>query len=87
MAMTDPIADMLTRIRNANSVFHDKVDIPASKIKSAIADVLKQEGFFFIGLVFYLTFHLLPKITNKPLSPSFLNTVRQKVISAIPTYL
>lgn len=45
MAMTDPIADMLTRIRNANSVFHDKVDIPASKIKSAIADVLKQEGF------------------------------------------
>ncbi len=87
MAMTDPIADMLTRIRNANSVFHDKVDIPASKIKSAIADVLKQEGFFFIGLVFYLTFHLLPKITNKALSPSFLNTVRQKVISAIPTYL
>jgi small subunit ribosomal protein S8 len=45
MAMTDPIADMLSRIRNANSVFHDKVDIPASKIKSAIAEVLKQEGF------------------------------------------
>lgn len=45
MAMTDPIADMLTRIRNANSVFHDKVDIPGSKIKTAIAEVLKQEGF------------------------------------------
>lgn len=45
MAMTDPIADMLTRIRNANSVFHDKVEIPASKIKIAIADVLKSEGF------------------------------------------
>lgn len=45
MAMTDPIADMLTRIRNANSVFHEKVEIPASKIKIAIADVLKQEGF------------------------------------------
>jgi small subunit ribosomal protein S8 len=45
MAMTDPIADMLTRIRNANSVFHDKVIIPASKIKSAIAAVLKDEGF------------------------------------------
>ena len=45
MAMTDPIADMLTRIRNANSVFHDKVEIPASKIKIAIADVLKNEGF------------------------------------------
>jgi len=45
MAMTDPIADMLTRIRNANSVFHDKVEIPGSKIKSAIAQVLKDEGF------------------------------------------
>jgi len=45
MAMTDPIADMLTRIRNANSVYHDKVEIPGSKIKIAIADVLKQEGF------------------------------------------
>ena len=45
MAMTDPIADMLTRIRNANSVFHEKVEIPASKIKIAIAEVLKQEGF------------------------------------------
>jgi small subunit ribosomal protein S8 len=45
MAMTDPIADMLTRIRNANSVYHDKVDIPASKIKVAIADVLKREGY------------------------------------------
>ena len=45
MAMTDPIADMLTRIRNANSVYHEKVEIPGSKIKIAIADVLKQEGF------------------------------------------
>lgn len=45
MAMSDPIADMLTRIRNANSVFHDKVEIPASKIKIAIAKVLKDEGF------------------------------------------
>ena len=45
MVMTDPIADMLTRLRNANSVFHDKVEIPASKIKNSIADVLKEEGF------------------------------------------
>ena len=45
MAMTDPIADMLTRIRNANSVYHDKVEIPGSRIKTAIAQVLKQEGF------------------------------------------
>lgn len=45
MVMTDPIADMLTRIRNANSVFHDKVDIPASKIKEAVVRILKEEGF------------------------------------------
>jgi small subunit ribosomal protein S8 len=43
--MTDPIADMLTRIRNANTVHHDSVEIPSSKIKLAMADVLKQEGF------------------------------------------
>jgi small subunit ribosomal protein S8 len=45
MVMTDPIADMLTRIRNANSVHHDKVEIPGSKIKTAIIDILKNEGF------------------------------------------
>lgn len=45
MVMTDPIADMLTRIRNANSVYHDKVEIPGSKIKEAIALILKNEGF------------------------------------------
>lgn len=45
MVMTDPIADMLTRIRNANSVYHDKVEIPGSKIKEAIALILKAEGF------------------------------------------
>ena len=45
MVMTDPIADMLTRLRNANSVLHDKVEIPGSKIKKAIAAVLKEEGF------------------------------------------
>ena len=45
MVMTDPIADMLTRIRNANSVYHDKVEIPASKIKKSIVEILKLEGF------------------------------------------
>ncbi|QQE78519.1 30S ribosomal protein S8 [Alicyclobacillus sp. SO9] len=45
MVMTDPIADMLTRIRNANSVGHDKVEVPGSNIKKAIADILKKEGF------------------------------------------
>ena len=42
MAMTDPIADMLTRIRNANSVYHESVAIPGSKVKTAIAEVLKK---------------------------------------------
>lgn len=45
MGMTDPIADMLTRIRNANTAHHDQVDIPASKIKEKIAQILKEEGY------------------------------------------
>jgi small subunit ribosomal protein S8 len=43
--MTDPIADMLTRIRNALTVRHEKVEIPASKVKAAIADILVKEGY------------------------------------------
>lgn len=43
--MTDPIADMLTRIRNANTSKHDTVDIPASKMKISIAEILLKEGF------------------------------------------
>jgi small subunit ribosomal protein S8 len=43
--MTDPIADMLTRIRNANTAFHDDVAMPSSKIKAAIAEILRDEGF------------------------------------------
>ena len=45
MTMSDPIADMLTRIRNANTAKHDTVDIPASKMKVAIADILYNEGY------------------------------------------
>ena len=45
MAMNDPIADMLTRIRNANTAKHDTVDIPSSKMKIAIADILVNEGY------------------------------------------
>ena len=45
MTMSDPIADMLTRIRNANTAKHDTVDVPASKMKVAIADILVNEGF------------------------------------------
>ena len=43
--MTDPIADMLTRIRNANMVGHERVELPASKIKTGIARILHEEGF------------------------------------------
>ena len=45
MTMSDPIADMLTRIRNANTAKHDTVDIPSSRMKLAIADILVDEGY------------------------------------------
>jgi small subunit ribosomal protein S8 len=45
MTMTDPVADMLTRIRNANTVGHATVDIPASKMKKSIAEILLKEGY------------------------------------------
>jgi|TARA_B110000438_G_scaffold281518_1_gene307764 small subunit ribosomal protein S8 len=45
MTMTDPVADMLTRIRNANTAMHDGVNMPSSKQKEALADVLKSEGY------------------------------------------
>lgn len=45
MVMTDPIADLLTRIHNANMVRHEKIEVPASNIKKQIAEILKREGF------------------------------------------
>src|SRR6516225_921129 len=45
MTMTDPVADMLTRLRNANSAHHDSVSLPNSKLKTHIAEILKQEGY------------------------------------------
>jgi small subunit ribosomal protein S8 len=45
MTMTDPIADMLTRLRNANSAYHDTVSMPYSKLKSHIAEILQAEGY------------------------------------------
>ena len=45
MTMTDPVADMLTRLRNANSAYHDTVSMPYSKLKSRIAEILKAEGY------------------------------------------
>ena len=46
MSMSDPIADFLTRIRNANMAHHESVEAPASKMKKDIAEILKQEGFY-----------------------------------------
>ncbi|MEZ3159134.1 30S ribosomal protein S8 [Microbacterium sp. BWT-B31] len=45
MTMTDPVADLLTRLRNANSAHHDSVSLPSSKLKTHIADILKREGY------------------------------------------
>ena len=45
MTMTDPVADMLTRLRNANSAHHDDVSLPSSKLKQRIAEILKREGY------------------------------------------
>jgi small subunit ribosomal protein S8 len=45
MTMTDPIADMLTRVRNANQAYHDTVSMPYSKLKSGVAEILQQEGY------------------------------------------
>jgi small subunit ribosomal protein S8 len=45
MTMTDPIADMLTRLRNANQAFHDEVSMPYSKMKAGLAEILQQEGY------------------------------------------
>ena len=45
MTMTDPIADMLTRLRNANQAYHDSVTMPYSKLKQGLAEILKQEGY------------------------------------------
>ena len=45
MTMTDPIADMLTRLRNANQAYHDSVAMPYSKLKEGVAEILKQEGY------------------------------------------
>ena len=45
MTMTDPVADMLTRIRNANVAFKEEISMPSSKLKASIADILKREGY------------------------------------------
>ena len=59
--MTDPIADMLTRIRNANMVSHETVSIPASKLKIELAKLLKSEGFIADYEVKEVVFNVLDK--------------------------
>ena len=58
MTMTEPVADMLTRIRNATIAMHDEVVMPSSKLKKALADVLKAEG--------YIVDYSLTEATNRP---------------------
>lgn len=58
MSMTDPVADMLTRVRNAYRASHKKVDIPSSRIKVEIAKILQQEG--------YILSYDVQKVTEKP---------------------
>ncbi|MDH3753584.1 MAG: 30S ribosomal protein S8 [Acidimicrobiia bacterium] len=79
MTMTDPIADMLTRIRNANTAMHDEVIMPSSKLKESLAGVLKREG--------YISSYVIAENPDRPgkllhidmkYSPS-----RQRVISGI----
>jgi small subunit ribosomal protein S8 len=73
MTMTDPIADMLTRIRNAIVARHDYVNIPASKMRASIAKVLKEEGFvrdyesFEEGARRFLRVHLAYSASREPL--------------------
>ena len=65
MTMSDPIADMLTRIRNANTAKHDTVDVPASKMKLAIANILVDEGYIakydLVEDGAFKTIHITPK--------------------------
>ena len=65
MSMSDPIADMLTRIRNANTAKHDTVDVPASKMKIAITDILVNEGYIekyeLVGEAPHKTMHITLK--------------------------
>ncbi|MBM3212272.1 30S ribosomal protein S8 [Candidatus Poribacteria bacterium] len=77
MSMTDPIADMLTRIRNANIARHDKVDIPASRLRDEIARILMEEG--------YIKSYRLMDVENKKVLRLYLKYSRdkQRVISGL----
>jgi len=76
--MTDPIADLLTRIRNASRAEHEKVDIPLSKLKVRIAEILKSEGFV-------KNFRLIEEVGKAPVLRVYLKygTGNEQVISGI----
>ena len=76
MSMTDTIADMLTRVRNANSIRQRTVDIPGSKLKLGIAEVLKREGFIADFLVLQLENRSVLRITLK-YGPDGENVIRE----------
>jgi len=78
MSMSDPIADMLTRIRNANSAKHDTVDIPSSKVKAAIADILVQEGYIKGYEIIEMGVKATMRVTLK-----YGSTKNEKVISGV----
>ena len=65
MVMTDPIADMLTRIRNANAALHESVEIPVSRMKAAVLEILKEEGFVKIVETVENGKHTVLKVTLK----------------------
>lgn len=79
MSMTDPIADMLTRVRNANVAMHDEVSMPSSKLKVALAEVLRSEG--------YIGEYQALENSNRPGSTLTINMKyspeRERVISGI----
>ena len=78
MTTTDPIADMLTRIRNANQERHDTVDIPYSKTKKAIADILLNEGFVKAVDVLEEGTHKTIRVTLKYENKSFTRSKKNK---------
>ena len=78
MQITDPIADMLTRIRNANAAKHDSVEIPASKLKKAIAEILYEEGYI-------KSFQMIDEGPQGKIKINlkYLNNGKEKVISGL----
>lgn len=74
MTMTDPISDMLTRIRNAHMALHKTVSVPRSKVKEAIAEILKEEGYIKDIEIFEREIKITLKYVNG--KPAILNLVR-----------